>query len=73
MLRHNQFVDSEGTCNDKAILARGVSVESGHYISQLNVTLSSSMNGETIMCAHYNITGTTIVGSFLVNFTSGKF
>jgi hypothetical protein len=72
VLLHNQFIDSKGTCNDGAIVARGVSVESDRYTSRLNITLSANLNGETILCAHHNSIGTTIVGTFLVNFTSGK-
>ena len=72
VFRHNQFIDSKGTCNDGAILARGVSVEGNRYTSRLNVTISSSLNGESIVCAHHNSTGTTVIGTFLVNITSGK-
>ena len=72
VLRHSQFIDSKGVCSNGAILARGISVDGNCYTSRLNVTLSSSLNGETITCAHHNSTGTTIIGNFLVNVTSGK-
>ena len=72
VLRHNQFVDSKGTCSDGAIVAQGASVNDNCYTSRLNVTLSSSLNGESIVCAHHSSTGTTVIGTFLVNVTSGK-
>ena len=72
ILRHSQFIDSTGTCSDGAIVARGVSVESNCYTSQLNVTLSSSMNRESVVCAHHNSTGTTVIGAFMLNITSGR-
>ena len=72
VLRHSQFIDSTGTCNDGAIVARGVSVESNCYTSRLNVTLSSSLNRESIECAHHNSTGTSAVGIFVINITSGR-
>ena len=72
ILRHIQFIDSTGICSDGAIVAQGVSVESNCYTSQLNVTLSSSMNGESIICAHHNSTGTTVIGTFMLNITSGR-
>ena len=71
VLRHNQFIDSKGTCSDGAIVAQGVSVEGSCYTSRLNVTLSSSLNGESIVCAHHNSTDTTVIGTFLLNNMSG--
>ena len=73
VFRHYQFIDSKGTCSDGAIVAQGVSVEGNCYTSRLvNVTLSSSFDGESIVCVHHNSTGTTVIGTFLVNIRSGK-
>ena len=72
VLRHSEFIDSTGTCSDGAIVARGVSVDDNRYTSRLNVTQSSSLNGESIVCAHHNSSGTTVIGTFLVNTMSGK-
>ena len=73
VLRHTQFTGSTGACSGEVqIVALGISVDDNCYTSRLNVTLSSSLNGESIECAHHNSTGTTVVGTFLVNFTSGE-
>ena len=72
LLRHSQFIDSTGTCSDGLIVAQGVSIVDNCFTSWLNVTLSSSLNGESIVCAHHNSIGTTIIGIFMVNISSGK-
>ena len=56
-LRHSQFSSTYGafgTCNNGAIVARGLSVEGNNYTSQLNVTVTSDIAGKTITCFYDN-------------------
>ena len=55
LLSHRQF--SSGTmdaCNNGAIVGRSIRAVNNCYISQLNVTVSASMNGQTIQCFYNN-------------------
>ena len=57
LLRHSQFGFPPGTfgsCNNGAIVARSIGVGSNSfcYISELNVTVSSSLHSKTIQCTH---------------------
>ena len=55
ILRHSQFASSgtSGNCNDGAIRTQSIGVVNNNcYFSQLNVTVTSDMNGKTIQCAH---------------------
>ena len=77
ILRHSKFNTSEriqGTCNDGAILARAIGVNSGDYTSELyvavtNITLNSFYN-KTLMCVHDNYDESTI-GSVTLKNTNG--
>ena len=54
-LLHSRFINGTfGVCNNGAIVARSLLVEGNNttYTSQLNVTVTSDMAGETIMCVH---------------------
>ena len=55
ILFHSRFMSVYKTCNNGAIVARGLSVEGNNYISQLNVTLTSDTAGKTITCLYDNI------------------
>ena len=39
-----------GVCNDGRIVARGLSVDSGCYTSQLNVTFDAGLQDRTVIC-----------------------
>ena len=50
--------------SNNSIVARGLRVENGLYISQLNVTVTSDVIGKSIKCDYDNqINSTTTVGS----------
>ena len=77
VLLHSKFNTSErsqGTCNDGAILARAIGVDSGDYISELNVTVTNStfnsFYNKTLMCVHHNTDESTI-GSVTLKSTNG--
>ena len=73
-LLHSRFINRTfGVCNNGAIVARSLLVEGNNttYISQLNVTVTSDMAGETIMCVHDNISSNIIQLSTVIP-TTGK-
>ena len=62
-LLHSRFTSANsifGVCNNGAIVARSLPVEGNNYTSQLNVTVTSDIAGETIMCVHDNISSDII-------------
>ena len=57
-------------CNDGAILVRGILVVSGgNYTSQLNITVNSDMNGQTVECFYDNGFRTQVIGNFSMTLT----
>ena len=75
-LLHSRFTSANGTfgvCNNGAIVARSLPVEGNNttYTSQLNVTVTSDIAGETIMCVHDNISSNIIQLSTVIP-TTGK-
>ena len=68
--------DSTGTlktCNNGAIVGRSLRVEdNSSYTSQLNVTVSSDMFGESIECAHVpNAIDVIVIGFSILSTTTG--
>ena len=74
VLLHSRFESDRGTlrtCNNGAIVGQSLRVENNScYTSQLNITVSPEMIGETIECAHDHGTTNTI-GSLTINTTEG--
>ena len=78
VLLHSHFVSDTGTfktCNNGAIVGRSFRVEdNSSYTSQLNVTVSSDMIGESIECVHTpSATDVIVVGSSVINVITGQF
>ena len=77
VLRHSQFTASPqgtaGECSDglNTITGRSLRVSGDCHTSQLNVTLSSSLNSQTIECA-YSGGGTSLIGSSIIDISKGK-
>ena len=73
-LRHGRFNQMEaiGSCNDGAIVGRGVASNGDQYTSQLDVTLSSGLIGRTVTCSVDDGVGSTEIGTttLAVNATS---
>ena len=62
LLLHIQFAfGTSGSCNDEAIVARSIGVNSSCYISELNVTVSSSLHSKAIRCTHASGVGEMII------------
>ena len=77
VLLHSRFESDTGTfrtCNNGAIVGQSLRVEdNSRYISQLNVTVSSDMIGESIECAHDHggTTESDVIGSSILSTISG--
>ena len=55
VLLHSRFdTGTYGTCNNGAIVARGLSIEGNNYTSQLNVSVTPNTVGKTIECGSDN-------------------
>lgn len=61
-----------GSCNNRAITARGISEENDCYISQLTIRPSISLQGQTIECAVNNNNDDVTIGHIVLNFTQRK-
>lgn len=77
VLRHSQFGGRNGTfrsCNNGAIAGRSIDVENNCFTSQLNVTVSTSVNNRTVQCDHdsNDETQITLIGKEIINVISGK-
>ena len=71
-LRHRRFNDGiSGECNDGAIFAQAIGITGNYYTSQLNVTVSSEMNNQTVECYRYSNMSTPL-GKRTVTIAAGK-
>ena len=73
-LLHSQFVLEQGAfgnCNSGTIRGKSLRIENNRYISQLSVTLSDDMSGETVECVYDDGMTTTIIGNYSINLTTG--
>ena len=68
LLRHSQFESQMaiGVCNNGAITGRGVRSLDNAFTSQLNVSITASLQGKTVECVYDNGTATTIGRSSIV-------
>lgn len=65
-----RFTATRG-CNGGTIIGRGVEVNDMCHISQLNITLDSSMDGKNIECFYDNGSFVKLIGNSSVAITSG--
>ena len=70
-LLHNQFDTDFGTCNNGAVVGRGVRNENNCYTSQLTVLVTPDLNGRTIECHNDNGIQETPVNSTTLLLTTG--
>ena len=72
-LLHRRFQSDAVTCNNGTIVGIGIIVENNSsFTSQLNVTVSPDVVGESVECVHDNGTLTTIGSSIIVTTSNGK-
>lgn len=73
LLRHSQYAlpqGATGECNNGAIRAHSVGVQGNRFVSQLNVSLNSDLDGLSVQCAHNNGQESSIIGSYGIILTS---
>ena len=76
ILLHSRFKNERGThkaCNNGTIVGQSLRVENTSYTSQLNVTVSSNMIGESIKCVHDDGKVATSVESSTIIPTTGTY
>ena len=73
-LRHSQFLGSVGVCNDGAICAHAVSIQSTDcFVSNLTVNITPDLEGRSVRCEHDNGHNmVVVVRSFTLNITRGE-
>ena len=71
VLLHSANSTSQRECNNGAVTGRLIHADSNSYTSQLTVRVSSEMIGRSISCIHDSGGATNVVGSSLLNITTG--
>ena len=73
-LRHNQFENAVGECNDGAIVGYSIESVNNSFTSRLDVRLSADLQGRTITCSVDDGSGVTPLGSrmLIVSTPSGS-
>ena len=69
-LPHSQLIESQSvkrTCNNGTIIGWSLSVKNGTYSSQLSITVTSELIGDTIECAQDNGTHIYEIGMAVIN------
>ena len=69
---HNNFRSTVRMCNNGSIVAEGVSIKDGYYISQLSVIVSPDLIGQTVECYHDNGFNDSTVGKMTISNNSGE-
>ena len=74
ILVHNEF-EMIKTCNNKSVVAKGISLSEGYYTSQLNLTVSHDIIGQSIECIHDDTDGGTLktIGKMTVSNETGNY
>ena len=72
-LRHNEFENAVGECNDGAIVGYSIQTAENFYTSRLDVRLSADLQGRTVTCSVDDGT-VTLLGTvvLIVSTPSGK-
>ena len=75
LLRHDRFSSGsiDGVCNNGAIVGRSLGVKDGCYTSELNVTISPTLNNKTIMCRHNSDSGINTIGTSKLTILQGQY
>ena len=72
-LRHIDFGTeaAAGDCNNRAIVGRGYRRMNNTYISQLNITVDSGLNGRSVECAYASGSNLFSVATETITLTTG--
>ena len=73
-LRHNDFENAAGECNNGAIVGYSIGILNDSYTSRLDVRLSNDLQGQTITCSVEDDYSLNMVGNatLTVSTQSGK-
>ena len=72
-LRHAQFLDSVGVCNDGAIIAHADSILSPDcFVSNLTVHITPALEGRTVRCEYDSGASVQIVDSITLTVTRSE-
>ena len=69
VLHHELFLygNATGGCQNNTILAQGLRHNSTHYVSILNITLTSALNEKTIECVYQDESREVVIGRERIN------
>lgn len=62
-LRHHDFEDAAGECNNGAIVGYSIENVDNFYTSRLDVRLSNDLHGQTITCSVEGESSLTTIGA----------
>lgn len=74
ILHHNQYEDHPEyrSCNDGAIVGQSIEVLNNSYRSNLTISVTSRLEGRTVICSAADKSNITIIGSTTLLITRGK-
>ena len=64
----NRFMFEKKDCNNGSIVGQGLAINGNRYTTQLNITVSDNVIGESIEC-YYNFNEQILVESLTINTT----
>ena len=67
-LHRRRFINATRTCNNGAIVGRGIKVEGSNYTSQVNITVDHSLVGKTVTCFD---SSRMLIGNSTIMLTTG--
>ena len=65
-LRHNQFENAMGDCNDGAVVGYSVESTDNCFTSRLDVRLSADLQGRSVTCSVDDGSGVSLLGTSAV-------
>ena len=71
-IHRRRFINTTRTCNNGAIVARGVKVEGSNYTSQLNITVDDSLDGKSVICSYDVGTFNVLIGNSAIALKTSK-
>ena len=66
-LQHLHFLQTVGSCNNRAIVGQGVAEDNNRFTSRLSVTMTSELVGRTVTCSVDDGATATSVGTLTLS------
>ena len=63
---------TRGVCNNGTVVGYNIGVENDCYISQLDILVSSGLNGSTVECIIDDVTTNTVIDTSTLFITTSK-